>query len=148
MAPALAVDTTTFAAVVIGVVVLGVVVAAVCAVAARDGFDHIGRGGLWSRPDGRADAGGDEQREEEIGQMLAARDVRRTRRAELGGTTRPPDAGAPAPADSPPRPAGAGDPQVAEEVRQLAIARNHRRRRAGLAPLDVEAEVARRLREL
>jgi hypothetical protein len=34
-----------------------------------------------------------------------------------------------------------------EEVRQLVVARNERRRRQGEEPLDVEAEVARTLRE-
>ena len=34
------------------------------------------------------------------------------------------------------------------EVRQLVIARNERRERAGKAPLDVESEVQRQLREL
>ena len=33
-------------------------------------------------------------------------------------------------------------------VRQLVIARNHRRARKGLAPLDIEAEIARELSEL
>ena len=44
------------------------------------------------------------------------------------------------------RPAPA-DPGLIDEVRQLVAARNARRRAQGLEPLDVEAEVARRLRE-
>ena len=40
------------------------------------------------------------------------------------------------------------DAGLAEEVRQLVVARNERRVRQGLEPLDVEAEVARTLEEL
>ena len=39
----------------------------------------------------------------------------------------------------------AGDPALREEVRQLVVARNERRRRQGEEPLDVEAEVDRQL---
>jgi hypothetical protein len=38
--------------------------------------------------------------------------------------------------------------QLREEVRSLVVAANERRARRGEAPLDVEAEVERRLREL
>ena len=40
------------------------------------------------------------------------------------------------------------DPGLVEEVRQLVVARNERRARQGLEPLDVEAEIARTLEEL
>ena len=40
------------------------------------------------------------------------------------------------------------DPGLREEVRQLVIARNERRRRQGKEPLDVEAEIERQLRSL
>ena len=40
------------------------------------------------------------------------------------------------------------DPGLRDEVRQLVIARNDRRQRAGKAPLDVDAEVERQLHEL
>ena len=42
----------------------------------------------------------------------------------------------------------AADPELVAEVRDLVIARNERRVRMGKEPLDVEAEVARQLREL
>jgi hypothetical protein len=45
-------------------------------------------------------------------------------------------------------PSGGTRPALADEVRQLAIARNERRARQGLEPLDVEAEVDRTLAEL
>jgi hypothetical protein len=35
-----------------------------------------------------------------------------------------------------------------EEIRQLVVARNHRRVRAGKPPLDVEAEIEREIAEL
>jgi hypothetical protein len=81
------------------------------------------------------------ERDDEIRQMLRARNARRERRgeapldvdAELARLT------APAPAD---------DAGLRDEVRQLVIARNGRRVRQGQDPLDVEAEVERRLREL
>jgi hypothetical protein len=40
------------------------------------------------------------------------------------------------------------DEDLRDEVRALVVARNHRRVRAGLEPLDVEAEVLRRIRDL
>jgi len=45
-------------------------------------------------------------------------------------------------------PAAGHDEELRAEVRQLVIARNERRRRAGLEPLDVAAETERQLTEL
>jgi hypothetical protein len=45
-------------------------------------------------------------------------------------------------------PAGPSDESLREEVRQLVVADNARRERRGEEPLDVDAEVERRLREL
>jgi hypothetical protein len=42
----------------------------------------------------------------------------------------------------------AHEPALRDEVRQLVVARNERRVRQGLEPLDVEAEVTRTLEEL
>ena len=42
----------------------------------------------------------------------------------------------------------AADPALEAEIRSLVIARNERRARQGREPLDVDAEVARRLRDL
>ena len=77
------------------------------------------------------------ERDEEVRQMLEARNARRRRRgepevdveAELARLTTLADA----------------DGELRDEIRQLVIARNHRRARKGLAPLDVEAEIAREL---
>jgi hypothetical protein len=78
-------------------------------------------------------------RDDEIRQMLEARNERRARRgqppldieAELAALVRP-----------------SADPGLEGEVRELVIARNERRVRMGRPPLDVDAEVARQLREL
>ncbi|HTU30013.1 MAG TPA: hypothetical protein VMF07_11580, partial [Solirubrobacteraceae bacterium] len=40
------------------------------------------------------------------------------------------------------------DEELLAEIRQLVIARNHRRARRGEPPLDVEAEIARQLARL
>jgi hypothetical protein len=131
------------------VLVVVVVVAVIVAIVTLGGFgrayDEIGRGGLSLR-DGTdrpardptpAMAAG--ERDEEIRQMLEARNARRVRQgvepldidAEMAALSRP-----------------AVDPGLAEEVRQLVEARNARRARQGKPPLDVEAEVQRRLRDL
>jgi hypothetical protein len=131
------------------VLVVVVVVAAIVAIFTLAGFgrtyDQIGRGGLSLR-DGSdrpareaspAMAAG--ERDEEIRQMLQARNARRIRQgrepldveAEMAALARP-----------------AIDPALAGEIRDLVVARNARRARQGKEPLDVEAEVARRLRDL
>jgi hypothetical protein len=131
MAPVLAVDGTVFATVLFGVVAVGVVVAAVLGLRRRGFYDHVGAGGLWAADRGPAPPPADDRREEEIQQM---QDALRARR--------------PAAAHPPAERSEPGDPALAEELRQLAVARNARRRAQGLEPLDVDAEVARRLREL
>jgi hypothetical protein len=111
-------------------------------------YDDIGRGGLSigedrdlrpnapeSAPISRA------EREDEIRQMLEARNARRAARGEapldveqeLRELTRPP---------------AAQDPEIVEEVRTLVQARNARRIARGEEPLDVEAEIERQLRDL
>src|SRR4051794_4201096 len=106
-------------------------------------YEQIGRGGLSLRDEEpRKEATGAvavRERDDEIRQMLEARNARRAARgqepldvdAELARLTRP-----------------AIDPALEAEVRSLVIARNERRARKGQEPLDVEAEVARQLREL
>ena len=117
-------------------------------------YEQIGRGGLSLREDddGRRGHGGGGggppnaaaatgERDEEIRQLLAARNERRARRgqepidveAELQRLTAP---------------AIEIDPALREEIRQLVVARNERRARAGKEPLDVDAEIERQVREL
>jgi len=128
-------------------------------------YDQIGQGGLSldDHGDDRAGAGGAPlqalldtaaaraEREREVRQMLQARSERLVRQgqpaldidAELARLERGDPEGDPA-AQAP----GQQDPGIAAEVRQLVGARNERRQRQGLEPLDVEAEVQRTLREL
>jgi hypothetical protein len=128
--------------VIVAVVVVGGLVAIVTLFAGGGAYDHIGRGGMtFDRESGRVDGppSRDPHRDEEIRQMLEARNARWLRLgrepldvdAELAALTRP-----------------AVDPGLALEIGQLVTARNARRVRQGKEPLDVEAEVARRLREL
>jgi hypothetical protein len=84
-------------------------------------------------------AAGMRERDEEIRQMLEARNARRMRRGEapvdveqeLRNLTGPQI-----------------DPQLLLEIRQLVEARNYRRARAGKPPLDVDAEVEREISRL
>ena len=79
------------------------------------------------------------ERDEEIRQMLEARNARRRRRGEpeldveeeLGRLTAP-----------------AVDDELRAEIRDMVIARNHRRARQGKPPLDVEAEIRRQIAAL
>ena len=86
------------------------------------------------------DSGGTvQERDEEIRQMLKARNARRIRRGEepvdvereLRRLTKPQI-----------------DPELRKEIRDLVVARNYRRARAGKPPLDVEAEVEREISRL
>lgn len=136
---------TAFGIVLFVVVLLAAIVAVIAAVGSSRAYDQIGRGGLSigdgadrppAEPSGPVSAA---VREEEIRQMLRARNERRARRgeapldveAELAALTRP-----------------AIDPALLAEIRSLVEARNERRARRGQPPLDVDAEVARQLREL
>jgi hypothetical protein len=53
-----------------------------------------------------------------------------------------------APPAGEPAPRSDVDPELVAEIRQLVIARNHRRARRGRPPLDVEAEIARQIARL
>ena len=122
------------------VVVVGASIVAVITFALSDKtYAQIGRGGLSLDAPSRAEPASGAVRDDEIRQMLEARNERRARRgqppidieAELAALVRP-----------------SADPGLEAEVRDLVIARNERRVRMGKAPLDVDAEVARQLREL
>jgi hypothetical protein len=102
------------------------------------GRDHL----LMDRePSGppRGSAAAADERDEEIRQMIEARNARRRRRGEpeldvehelrrLGGPV--------------------VDDELRAEIRDLVIARNHRRARQGKPALDVEAEVEREIAQL
>jgi hypothetical protein len=132
-----------FGIVIFGVVIVAAIVAIITLFGRSKAYEQIGRGGLSIRdeamPKEPTGAVAARERDEEIRQMLDARNERRARRgeapvdvdAELARLTAP-----------------AVDPGLEAEVRQLVIARNERRQRRGQPPLDVEEEVARQLREL
>jgi hypothetical protein len=135
------------------VVIGGALVAVFTFIGTGKLYEQIGRGGLSLREDddgrGRPGGGGAPpsaavaagERDEEIRQLLTARNERRARRgqepidveAELQRLTA-------STIDV--------DPALREEIRQLVVARNERRARAGKEPLDVDAEIERQVREL
>ena len=131
-----------FGYVIFGVVIVGVIVALVAAFLSSGAYDEIGRGGLFEeehrRPQEQTTSAA--VRDDEIRQMLEARNARRARRGEepldvereLAALTRQPTI----------------DKALLAEIRDLVEARNARRVRRGQEPLDVEAEVDRQLREL
>jgi hypothetical protein len=136
-----------FGVVIFAVVAIGGVVAVITFVVSRKAYDDIGRGTFAMRDDVPATNPGPppsspaalRERDEEIRQLLGARNERRARKgeapldveAELKRLTGP-----------------AVDPGLKQEIRQLVVARNERRQRAGKPPLDVDAEVERQMREL
>jgi hypothetical protein len=134
-----------FGVVLFVVVIVAVLVAIATFWTSGTAYEQIGKGGLSLR-DGTdrppAEPVSAAVREDEIRQMLEARNERRVRRgqepldveAELASLVK--------------SAAPANDPALVDEVRQLVIARNERRQRMGKEPLDVEAEVARQLRDL
>lgn len=136
-----------FGIVVFVVVGVGAVVALITFAGSGRSYDEIGKGGLYdedprpaasaaSAPTSAAELA---ERDEEIRQMLHARNLRRKARgeapvdieAELVELTRQ-----------------RIDPALVAEIRELVVARNARRVRKGQEPLDVEAELARQISEL
>ena len=134
------------------VVAVGAVIAVISLFGRSRLYDDIGRGGLSIGEDrdirpraqqtaGAGGTGSAAERDDEIRQMLEARNARRAAQGrptvdveqELAELTRP---------------ASASDPEIVEEVRQLVEARNARRIARGQEPLDVQAEIERQLRDL
>ena len=130
-----------FGTVVIVVAIVAVVIAALSYRGSGRIYSGLGREGgldMTREPSAPASASGAEV-QEEIRQMLEARNARRAARGEatedvdtqLRALTAP-----------------AVDPELREEVRTLVEATNARRVARGDEPLDVEAEIDRRLRDL
>ena len=120
------------------VCILAVVIAFGALIASRKTWEDYGKGRFVMDHDTPRDTGVAE-RDDEIRQLLEARNERRARRGE-----------APIDVDSELArlTAPAIDPGLREEIRQLVVARNHRRVRAGKPPLDVEAEIEREITSL
>jgi len=133
-----------FATVVWVVAAVGIVVAIFTLAGTGRSYREIGgRGLVRDRDDAEraAPPGADAERDDEIRQMLEARNMRRARRGEA-----PQDVEAELAALT--RPQADVDEALREEIRQHVVARNARRVRAGAEPLDVEQEIERRIREL
>ena len=107
-------------------------------------WDEFGKRGLLmerepgNKPGYSASPTAIAERDDEIRQMLEARNARRTRRGE-----------APLDVEAELRrltaPAQQIDEALREEIRDMVVARNHRRARRGQPPLDVEAEIEREI---
>ena len=137
---------SAFGTVVLIVCAVGVAGAVVALLSNRATWDQYGRDHLLRddemparRPAGSGTSAAIGERDEEIRQMLEARNARRRRRGEpevdiereLSRLTAP-----------------AIDDELRAEIRDLVVARNHRRARQGKPALDVEAEIERQIDEL
>src|SRR5436190_24336499 len=130
--------------VVLLVVVVGAASVAVITFALTDKtYAQIGRGPRSLDQPSSAEPVSSSVRDDEIRQMLQARNERRVRRGQ-----EPLDIEAELATLLAPNAALDADPALVAEVRDLVVARNERRIRMGKEPLDVDAEVARQLREL
>jgi hypothetical protein len=135
---------STFNIVIWVVCVLAVVIALGLLIAGGKTWEDFGKGrfsmdrepGIGPAP---ASAAGVAERDDEIRQLLEARNARRARRGEAPLDVEQEFARLTAPQGP------SVDSELREEIRQLVVARNHRRVRAGQPPLDVEAEIEREI---
>jgi len=133
-----------FGYVLFGVVAISVITALGSLFFRKSTYEQIGAGGFFKddelaarpAPGSAMDVA---ERDEEIRQLLTARNARHTARggeivdveAELARLTAP-----------------SMDAALVEEIREFVIKRNERRIARGQDPLDVDAEVRRRVREM
>ena len=130
-----------FVYVLFGTVIVAVIVAVLSL--KGDRYEHIGKGGLFEeeprrRPQPAAVTAA--VRDEEIRQLVAAKNARRATKGQ-------------APLDVDEEiarltPEPSHDPALVGEIREMVELKNARRLRQGKEPLDVEAEVARQVRDL
>jgi hypothetical protein len=133
---------STFNIVIWVVCILAVVVALGALIVSGKTWEEFGKGRFVMDRDQPRPGGspaGLAERDDEIRQLLEARNARRARRGEAPVDVEEELARLTAPAV---------DPELREEIRQLVVARNHRRVRAGKPPLDVEAEIEREIAAL
>jgi hypothetical protein len=155
-----------FLIVVVAVGIVGILGAVIALLMSRGTWESLGRDRLLMESDlhdprAPRDAGRTAQtpvathpatvaeRDEEIRQMLQARNRRRRRHGEaeldveteLARLTHTPAAPVAQTAET-------LDDELLSEIRELVVARNHRRARRGEPPLDVEAEIARQIARL
>ena len=138
-----------FAYVLFAVVAVGILGAIASLFLSGGAWEQIGKGGFFEEPKGSKGTGGGggeptsaaglAERDDDIRQMLEARNARRAARGgevvdvedELARLTAP-----------------VFDDSLRQEVRDMVLARNNRLVARGKPPLDVESEVERRVREL
>jgi len=127
------------------VCITALVIALAALISSRKAWEDFGKGGLMldsdisPRGSGGTSPAALRERDDEIRQMLEARNARRARRGEqpldveqeLSRLTAPQI-----------------DSELRSEIRDLVIARNYRRERAGKPPLDVDAELEREIARL
>jgi hypothetical protein len=168
----IAIGASEFYVVLLLTVVIVVPVAAIAFVKGGKGLEELGKGRFSIDRDddlgsGMSGSGGpaaaEQERAEEVRQMLEAADFRSQARGEgridvereierLMADGRTADANSPEgtpsaePEPSREQPAGP-ESSLRAEVRQLVVANNERRVRRGEQPLDVESEVDRRMEE-
>jgi hypothetical protein len=137
---------SAFGTVVLVVCGVGVAGAVVALLAGRRTWDDYGRDHMLRDSDsprraapGSVATAATDERDEEIRQMLEARNGRRRRRGE-------PELDTDEELRRPTEPTV--DDELRAEIRDLVIARNHRRARQGKPALDVEAEVEREIAAL
>jgi hypothetical protein len=123
------------------VCIAAAVIGLLALVTTRKTWDDFGKDGLLLdsepvREPSTGSSGAPRERDEEIRQMLEARNARRIRRGEAPVDIEQERSRLTGPAI---------DPQLREEIRDLVKARNYRRTRAGKPPLDVEAEIEREI---
>jgi hypothetical protein len=128
---------STFNIVIWVVSLLALVIAFGALIASRKTWEDYGKGRFVMDHESRN--AGVAERDDEIRQLLEARNARRLRRGETPVDVDRELARLTAPAV---------DPELREEIRQLVVARNHRRARTGHPPLDVEAEIEREIAAL
>lgn len=130
-----------FVYVLFGVVIVGVLIAIGTLFLREDAYDQIGKGGFYEADDPKGGGGSVNvaERDEEIRQMLAARNARR-------------EAAGKAPVDIEQELSRLVAPNIdaalREEIREHVVARNARRVRRGKEPLDVDSEVERQIADL
>lgn len=141
--------------------VVAVPIAAIAFARSGKGYDELGKGTFSidreaPTPPGSAPAPiGEAEHEEEVRQMVEASAYRRRQRgeddldvqAEIDRVLGVEESGDVEPDPAPAGPGSLTEDPVRQEIRQLVIANNERRKRRGEDPLDVESEVDRRLRE-
>jgi hypothetical protein len=133
----------TFNTVLWVVCVIAIVVALAALISTRQTWQDFGKNGLLMDSELKSppstSSGTDQERDEEIRQMMEARNARRLRRGE-----EPLDVEREIARLTPQN----FDPKLEAEIRDLVKARNYRHVRAGKPPLDIEAEVQRELEKL